>query len=164
MNCSTPAALSFTTPWVCSNSCLCSQWCHPTIDFHQNLKNATLPFALREDSSPAFPPSLINVNYTPEFLFLIFLPSEFNRFLLKYKEGSPKEDSVDVSLSKLRVIVKDREAWRAAVHGVTKSQTRLSNWTNTKEDTHFYQPARPLEPSSKNQSSKKTGYKKITLT
>ena len=32
-------------------------------------------------------------------------------------------DSMDVSLSKLREIVKDREAWHAAVHGVTKSQT-----------------------------------------
>ena len=36
-------------------------------------------------------------------------------------------DSMDVSLSKLREIVKDREAWRAAVHGVTKNQTQLSN-------------------------------------
>ena len=36
-------------------------------------------------------------------------------------------DSKDMSLSKLREIVKDREAWRAAVHGVAKSQTRLSN-------------------------------------
>ena len=35
-------------------------------------------------------------------------------------------DSVDMSLSKLREIMKDREDWRAAVHGVTKSQTRLS--------------------------------------
>ena len=35
-------------------------------------------------------------------------------------------DSMDVSLSKLQEIVKDREAWRAAVHGVIKSQTRLS--------------------------------------
>ena len=32
-------------------------------------------------------------------------------------------DSIDMSLSKLRELVKDREAWRAAVHGVTKSQT-----------------------------------------
>ena len=32
-------------------------------------------------------------------------------------------DSMDVSLSKLQEIVKDREAWRAAVHGVSKSQT-----------------------------------------
>ena len=36
-------------------------------------------------------------------------------------------DSMDIRLSKLREIVKDREAWRAVVHGVTKSQTRLSN-------------------------------------
>ena len=38
--------------------------------------------------------------------------------------------STDLSLSKLWKIVKDREAWHAAVHGVTKSQTWLSNWTD----------------------------------
>ena len=38
-------------------------------------------------------------------------------------------DSMDVSLSELRELVMDREAWRAAIHGVTKSQTRLSDWT-----------------------------------
>ena len=36
-------------------------------------------------------------------------------------------DSVDVSLSELRELVMDREAWRAVIHGVTKSRTQLSN-------------------------------------
>ena len=47
--------------------------------------------------------------------------------------------SVDMSLSKLWESVKDREAWRAAFHGVTKSQTRLSNWITTKaRHTHTH--------------------------
>ena len=38
-------------------------------------------------------------------------------------------DAMDMSLSELLELVMDREAWRAAIHGVTKSQTQLSNWT-----------------------------------
>ena len=39
-------------------------------------------------------------------------------------------DSMDVSLSELRELVMDREDWRAAIHGVTKSRTRLSDWSD----------------------------------
>ena len=40
-----------------------------------------------------------------------------------------RSDSMDVRLSELRELVMDREAWRAAIHGVAKSRTRLSDWT-----------------------------------
>ena len=42
-------------------------------------------------------------------------------------------DSMDISLSKLKERVKDREAWCAAANGVTKNQTQVSNWTTNEK-------------------------------
>ena len=51
-------------------------------------------------------------------------------------------DSMDVSLSEVRELVMNREAWRAAIHGVAKSQTRLSDWSDLrqhiKKQRHYF--------------------------
>ena len=46
-------------------------------------------------------------------------------------------DLMDLNLSKLQEIVKDREVWCAAIHGVSKSQTQVSDLTTTTNKVHF---------------------------
>ena len=53
-------------------------------------------------------------------------------------------DMMDMSLSKLWELVMDREAWRAAIHGVAKSRTWLSNWTEQEKENLFETLLKPL--------------------
>ena len=54
-------------------------------------------------------------------------------------------NSMDMSFSKLQGMVEDREAWRAAVHGVAKSRTRLSDWTTSNPNPgHICRKRNPL--------------------
>ena len=57
-------------------------------------------------------------------------------------------DSMDMSLRKLKEIVKDREAWRAAAHGAAKSQTQLSDWTTTVNSAYLTGVLRWLNESN----------------
>ena len=53
---------------------------------------------------------------------------------------------MDMGLSELQALVADREAWRAAIRGVTKSRTRLSDWTEPTWDGKTNKRGRYLEP------------------